>query len=644
MIRRTALMAERWKADWHAIYVETPRLQRLPSTQRERILNALKLASDLGAVTEVIAARDIARSIGDYAQRWKATHLILGRVGIASRLRWRSGQAAAVARQVPNIDLIMIGTTKSVPPIAKRVAPNQAELEPLPRYTRHILVAVGAGLLAALAAAPLPPYLELSNIAMLFLIPVMLISMRYGRSAAIVTTLTSVAAFDFFFVSPRFSFAVVDWQYAITFVVMLVVGLVAGQLTAILRYQASVATHRESRSRALYEFARAMSGTLEIEQIFAITRDFIRRTFQAQTVLLLPDDAGRLQTPRAVSEQDMFHLTVLDLGIAQWAFDHAAPAGVGTDMLPSSSHFYMPLVTPMRTRGILAIRPESRQWTLIPEQRRQLDTFAALAAIALERVHYVEVAQDAVVKMESERLRNSLLAALSHDLRTPLTSLVGMSESLALSTPKLSSTQQEMADVLREESARMSNMVSNLLDMARIQSGQIKLNLQWQPLEEVVGCALRACKSCLGQHEVHVSLAAELPLIRFDAALIERVLCNLLENAAKYTAAGSRISIAANVDQPFAQINISDNGHGIAAGCEEAIFEKFSRGERKSATSGVGLGLTICRAIVEAHGGTIRAISLPQGGASFMFTLPLGTPPSLSAIDDIEVLSSIPLS
>jgi two-component system sensor histidine kinase KdpD len=332
--------------------------------------------------------------------------------------------------------------------------------------------------------------------------------------------------------------------------------------------------------------------------------------------------------PKPTSE-----LSVLDIGIAQWAFDHAESAGLGTDTLPASPIFYLPLMAPMRTRGLLAIEPEHRHWILIPEQRRQLDTFAALTAIALERVHYIEVAQDALVSMESERLRNSLLAALSHDLRTPLTSLVGWSESLAQAKPALAPAQREMAVALHDEALRMSTLVSNLLDMARIQSGEVKFNLQWQALEEVVGSALRASASQLKEHLVSTRLAPDLPLVRFDAVLIERVLCNLLENAAKYTPPGSRIVIAAELHGVWLNVMIYDNGPGLPQGREEAVFEKFTRGERESAKPGVGLGLAICRAIVEAHGGKIAATASPEGGAAFVFSLPLGTPPAMLDLD-----------
>jgi two-component system sensor histidine kinase KdpD len=304
------------------------------------------------------------------------------------------------------------------------------------------------------------------------------------------------------------------------------------------------------------------------------------------------------------------------------------PAGFGTDTLPGSEVLYVPLRAPSRARGVLAVKAHNRRLLRIPEQRQLLDTFAALIAIALERVHYVGVAQDALVRMESERLRNSLLAALSHDLRTPLTVLVGLAESLALTKPPLSREQLETTDAIQDEARRMSTLVGNLLDMARIESGEVKLNLEWQPFEEVVGAALHAARSSLKQHSVDVHLPRDLPLVRIDALLIERVLVNLLENASKYTPPGSAVSLSAEVVADQLSISVADDGPGLPPGREEAVFQKFTRGERESATPGVGLGLTICRAIVESHQGKITATNRPGGGAKFTFTLPLGIPPA----------------
>jgi len=448
-------------------------------------------------------------------------------------------------------------------------------------------------------------------------------------------------------VPPRFSFAVSDVQYLLTFCIMLAVGLITGQLTAGLRSQARVALHREERAAALYQLARDLSGAVQLDQVVKISDESIENTFHAVAALLLPDGDSQLKvasersdsppaserptsqlptTARPTSARPEARLAV-DLGIAQWAFDKGQSAGVGTDTLPGSEILYIPLRASEGSRGVLALKARHRRLLKIPEQRQLLDTFAALITIALERVHYVGVAQDAVVRMESERLRNSLLAALSHDLRTPLTILVGLAESLSLTKPALSSEQLETAVAIQEEARRMSTLVGNLLDMARIESGEVTLNLQWQPLEEVVGAALDATRVMLKSHHVEVRLARELPLVRFDALLIERVLVNLLENASKYTPAGSQVILSAEAAGEELTVSVSDNGPGLPVGREEAVFQKFTRGNRESATPGVGLGLAICRAIVEAHHGKIVGTNRAGGGVTFSFTLPLGRPP-----------------
>ena len=647
VIRSTAQLAAQLNAEWHAVYIETPQLQRLPSKRREQILQTLKLAQDLGATTAILSGNYIAKTAADYARSNNLSKVVLGRAH--PTWPWRSPHHKRIAAFLPAIDLIEIGGARTEKSLGSNGVvdmnaspgsvnePAATSVQRTLQQWRYVWATV-ASLGMALIATPLLPYFDLANIVMLFLLTVVLIAVHLGRGPAVLATFVSVGAFDFFFVPPRFSFAVSDLQYIVTFIVMLAVGLITAHLTADLRYQARVASYRESRSRALYQFARALSGTLQTEQIFETTCAFIQRTFHVKATLLLPDDAGRLQSMPSTPDQGATApaRTILDLGIAQWAFDHAEPAGIGTDTLPGSGLFYLPVVAPMRTRGVLVIEPENRRWILIPEQRQQLDTFATLAAIALERVHYIEVAQGALVNMESERLRNSLLAAISHDLRTPLTVLVGLSESLVMANPALPSEQKEVAEALHHESLRMSSLVVNLLDMARIESAGVKLNLQWQPFDEVVGTALRASNLILSSHEVQTHLAADLPLVRFDAVLIERVLCDLIENATKYTPAGSRIVIAAEASGVSLEVTVYDNGPGLPVGREKAVFDKFTRGERESATPGVGLGLAICRAIVEAHRGSIRAGTSPEGGAAIVFTLPIEPPPPLPEPEETD--------
>ncbi|MFA6445475.1 MAG: DUF4118 domain-containing protein, partial [Sterolibacterium sp.] len=484
---------------------------------------------------------------------------------------------------------------------------------------------------ATLIAAPLHSVVELANIAMLFLLAVVLVSVRYGFGPSIMASFLNVAAFDFFYVPPRFSFAISDVQYLMTFAVMLAVGLVTTRLTTGLKYQAGVAGRREQRVRALYEMSRDLSGALMPEQIAEISERFVETEFGAKSVLLLADENDRIGN----AVQGHGDSLIIDSGIVQWAFDHGTEAGCGTDTLPGSPVLYIPLKAPMRLRGVLALEPSNPRRLMAPEQRRLLDTFARLIAISLERVHYVDVAQSTTLQMESERLRNSLLSAISHDLRTPLAALVGLADSMSLTRPQPTGQQLEIAASMREEALRMNSLVNNLLDMARLQSGAVKLNRQWQPLEEVVGSALKAVQSNIARHRVSVSLPEDLPLLEFDAVLIERVFSNLLENATKYTPPGSKIGIGAALgNRAHVDIWVEDDGPGLPVGKEEEMFKKFERGQKESTTPGVGLGLAICRAIVEAHGGTIRAENRHGGGARFVFSLPRGNPPLVNTGED----------
>jgi two-component system sensor histidine kinase KdpD len=623
LVRNAARLARELEVEWHAIYVETPSLQRLPEAQRERILRTLKLAQELGAQTATIPGQSPAQEILAYARSHNLARIVIGR---SRRRRWPfarsvASQVGALAR---DLDVIHIGLDAGPAHGAGVVPPAEQDVGGRTGWIEHYAWAAAACAVATAAVWPLVDIIDLANIVMIFLLAVALVAIRFGRGPAVLAAFLSVASFDFFFVPPRFTFAVSDVQYLIVFAVMLAVALIIGHLTSGLRYQARVASHRETRARALYELSRELSGVLVQEQVAQISDRHIEASFHAKAAILLPDATDRLRRPVGDTT-----LPDIDLAIAHWVYGHGKPAGFGTDTLPGSRVYYLPLQAPMRTRGVLAVEPSRSRMLLIPEQRRLLDTFAALIAIALERVHYVQVAQDALVRIESERLRNSILSALSHDLRTPLTALVGLADSLTLTGPPLTGTQLELSTAMREEAVRMSALVNNLLDMARLQAGEVRLNRQWQPLEELVGSAVKSREHMLASHSLQIDLPADLPLIEVDAVLFERVLCNLLENAAKYTPAGSEIRIDAVTRGNEIDISVSDNGPGLTRGKEEAIFEKFTRGEGESAKPGVGLGLTISRAIVEAHKGRIWAERVPAGGARFVISLPLGTPPEL---------------
>jgi two-component system sensor histidine kinase KdpD len=623
VVRSAARLATQLEVEWTAVYVETPRLQRLPPAERERILKTVKLAQEFGARTAILAGSEPAAVVIEYARAHNCSKLVLGRARGGAPWPWQRGMAQRLGALAPDVDLIEVG--RSATPSLPRGSEARAMANDPRRTAKRLryLWSFAACLATTLVATLLLPHFDLANILMLFLLTVVLVSVKLGRGPGVLAAFVSVATFDFFFVPPRFSFAVSDVQYLLTFAVMLVVSLIIGQMTAGLRYQARIASFREERARVLYEFARDMSSLLQTADVIDAATRFIGNTFRARVAIVVPDEQDRLQAAAGSDPPEV------DLGAAQWAYDKSQPAGVGTDTLAGSESLYLPLRAPMRTRGVLVIRPGDRRMLLVPEQRRHLDTLAALTAIALERVHYVEVAQQALLHMESERLRNSLLSALSHDLRTPLAALVGLAESLTITRPPLAEPQRDTAQAIADEARRMSALVSNLLDMARIESGEVKLRRQWQPFEEVVGSALKAAQPALVHHPVEVRIPRDLPLVEFDATLIERVLYNLIENATKYTPRGTVITVAAERQHDQLLVSVTDTGPGVQKGQEEAIFQKFTRGTRESSTPGVGLGLAISRAIVAAHRGRIWAENVAPNGARFAFTLPLGSPPSV---------------
>jgi len=616
VVRSCARLAAQLGVSWHAVYIEVP-TPRGRDQRQDHVLRVLKLAGDLGAVTASIAAPSVASALVRYAREHNLSRLVMGRP--SRRWRWWPGSRPimeAIEAEADDLDIVQVSRSRTAAIFSRQS--SASTVQPESSWGGYAAAAI-ACLLTALLAVPLLDVFELTNIVMFFLLVIVGIALRYGRGPAVLAAFVSVALFDFIFVTPQFSFAVSDIQYLVTFAVMLIVALVIGQLTAGLKVQAEAAMERERRVRGLYEMARDLSAVLMLEQVSHIGARFLTTEFNVNSALLVADYQDRLQImPGATAEVDM--------AVAQWAFTHGEAAGWSTDTLPASRCLVLPLKATMRQRGVLAIEPIENT-LLSPERRRVLDTCASLLAISIERIHYIDVAQTTTVQMESERLRNSLLSAISHDLRTPLASLLGLADTLLLTKPSLAGQQLELLQSIRAATLRMNSLVNNLLDMARLESGIVQLNRQWQPLEEVIGSALALCKPMLDDRPLQVRLAPDLPLLNLDAILIERVMVNLLENAAKYTPAGTPIEIMARTDGGNVVVTVDDHGPGLPPGREEAIFEKFERVKKESATPGVGLGLAICRAIMEAHGGTIRAENRETGGARFILTLPRGEPP-----------------
>ncbi len=629
-VRGAARLAGQLNVRWHAAYVETPVLQRLEAAQRDQVLTVMALAQSLGAQTAVLTGNDTASTLVAHAEQLNCATLVLGR---PQPQRWPvlwagTTMTRRLATLAPALDIVEVARGPRTRRLGSNVplstedtsAPHR--LEAWPRYAW----AAGCSVTITLLAFPLLRFFDLANIVMLFLLAVVLVALRWGRGPAALTAVLNVAAFDFFFVAPRFSFAVSDVQYVLTFIVMLVVGLLTGQLTAGLRFQARIASSRERRAQSLFELTRELSAALLQSQVAELGEVAVQRNFGGQAKVLVVDTDDQLRSPDASPAG-------LDISVADWVFRNQQAAGLATTTLSAQTWHYVPLKAPMRVRGVLALQPAQARWLRIPEQVQQLDTLARQIAIALERVHYVEVAQQALVQMESEKLRNVLLAAISHDVRTPLTALIGLAESLRHMLPPLSPEQAQTAEAITGEARQLSTLVNNLLDMARLQSGTVNLHHEWQSVEEVVGSAIRQAQHGLAGSTVTTALPTDLPLVEFDAVLMERVLVNLLENAAKYGGTSTKpavIEVLGHATDDSLVLNVRDHGPGLPAawaGRESALFDKFTRGAAESATAGVGLGLAICKAVVDAHRGRIAAHNAAGGGAEFTITLPRRTPP-----------------
>jgi len=480
-------------------------------------------------------------------------------------------------------------------------------------FARMLWVIVACSL-ATLLAWPWRELLDPANTAMLYVLAVAVVAARAGKGAAIAAALLGSALLDFFFIHPYFTFTVGDTQYVVTLAVMLAVAFIIGNLTLSLQREKEAALERERQSRALYQLASQLAGAVTLEQVDDLTRRFLQETQACHGLLLMRHGeevlpVGEEQAPLS--------------GKPYYAAQSALRQGAVQATLDEPVQWlFLPLHGSTYIRGVLALSSSGND--LLNNERRPLfEAIAALLAASVERLHFVDVAQRAQLQMTDERLRSSILSALSHDIRTPLTVLYGMADSLAQSA--LPDALHEMADAMRQQALRLNSMVSNLLDMAKLRAGDIQLNLEWQPVEEVIGASIKLLGPALGQHPVSVKLPADMPLLRFDAVLMERVLCNLLENAAKYAAPSSPIRIAARTDKKFAHLSVCNDGSQFPPDRLENLFELFERGDAESNVPGVGLGLAICRSIVTAHGGSIHADN--DDGACVTFTLPLGEPP-----------------
>jgi len=633
LVRAGKRMASALHADWIVVYVETPDLLRLSQEKRNQRIALLRLAESLGAEAVTLSGRSVGEALAEYAHQRNVTRILIGR---PRRPLWRRlftpSTYGELLKGTRGVDIQVVGGADEAAALRNPFfTRSRAYLEASTKSDKPRWPGYAAGVLATAACTAiglkLSPLFELVNIAMVYLLAVVLIASRWGRGPAVAASVFAVAAFDFFFVPPQLTFAVSDVQYLITFGIMLVVALIISNLTASVRLQANVAGHRERRTALLYAMSRELATTRGQEQMAQVAVRHVSEVFDSQVVVLLPDSNGKLQYPKKAPLSGSLHGA--DLDVAQWVQDHGEPAGLGTDTLPATEALYLPLKGTQSVLGVLTVLPANPRRVLLPEQYHLLETFAGQIALALERAQLAERAERASVDAKAEGLRNALLASISHDLRTPLAVISGASSSLVERGDKLDFAESNaLARSIFQQSQQMSDLVVNVLQMTRLEGGTIALHRDWHALSEVVGSVLARLGEPLASHPVQVDLPPGLPLVRIDALLIEQVLANLLENAFKYTPPGTPIRLAAEMGADAVGISIEDDGPGLPPGDPEALFAKFYRGSTESAVGGVGLGLAICRAVVNLHGGRIWAERRPKG-STFRFTLPLEPAPQV---------------
>ncbi|HYB33422.1 MAG TPA: sensor histidine kinase KdpD [Steroidobacteraceae bacterium] len=629
LVRAGKRMADALDAQWVVVYVETPALLRLSESERNRRIAVLRLAESLGGESVTLDGPSAAATIAEYARVRHATRVV---VGAPKRRGWRAWLRASttteLVRRARGFDVILIGAARPPAPPAAQPAAAATAATPAVHWDRYAWAAATT-VLCTLVAFAIYPHFELSNLVMIYLLGVTVAGLRLGRGPSALTAVLNVAAFDFFFVPPRYSFAVSDVQYLVTFGAMLTIALVIATLTASVRQQTRVAGARERRTSLLYAMSRELAVTRGLANMARVVVRHVAEVFECQAVVLLPAADGKLHYPEEPPLESSFRRA--DLAVAQWVADHGHRAGLGTDTLPAAQGLYVPLGEEGRTVGVLAVLPSNPRRVLLPEQSHLLGTFAGQIALALERARLAEIAHQSSLAAERETLRNTLLASISHDLRTPLAVIAGAGSTLAQHGGGLDETTRvQLARSVETKAREMSELVSNVLDLVRFESGQAALRRDWQTLDDLVGSALASNADKLATHPVELRLGADLPPVWVDATLIVQVFANLFDNVAKYTPPGTRVvvSAVAEPERNFVRVTVDDEGPGLPAGDPARLFDKFQRGSGEGTVAGVGLGLAICQAIVRAHGGEIEAQRREGGGARFVFALPATEEPA----------------
>lgn len=636
LIRFARRMVNRLEAEFYAVYVEKPEDLHNEKLQ-QGIRKNLSLAENLGAQTVILTGNDLAKEIIDFARSKNITQIIIGKPLEFKLLDiWKGSLVDRILRLSRGISVHVITgeVDEDDKPWTQMYKEMKQRVSFIP-FIKDLFIVAAFTLICKMAGK----ILSTADLTLIYQIPVLMSAVRSGLLSGIFTAFISTLALNFFFIPPLRTFSVANVGYILNLIIFMVTAIIISSLISRLTRIAEASQKREARTAAMYRLSRNIAATADTKYLLEMVTKEICNIFHADTMILRPDDKGKLKVDFYATsnhndedgvrilqdnEANSFNLAEKERATATWVYEHGEKAGFGTDTLSDAKAVYIPLKTQKNTFGVLGIRFERENRYLTPDEWQLLDAFAGLAAIAVERISLSEEAKKAEILAKTEQLRVALLDSVSHELRTPLSSIIGAATTL-LEEEGLydKEVRRNMLSTILNSAMRMNILVENLLGMTRIESGNLRLRLDWCALEDIIGSALTRLKDRLEGRSVNVDVDPKLPLLYVDFVLMEQVMINLLDNAVKYSPKGSPITITAKLSDKAVEIQVEDEGIGIPEEDLERIFDKFYRAETSRHVSGTGVGLSICKGIVEAHGGKIKAENRDKKGARFSINLPL---------------------